>query len=241
MSRYRERPSKFREGAAFPTTQWTVLGQGPPSSALQAELYEQYWDPLYCYARRRGFGKEDANDFTQGFLTEILLGREFLSKADRTRGRFRSLLVKAFQNYIGGRLRKKRVPVVADADLSERQLPEAAASDPGAAFDYVWATTVLDRVLVELDSECRRDGLHPHWPIFEEKVMRPLLDGTATPSLEVICRKYAVSSPNQASNMIVTVKRRFRRILLRRVAEPDCSETEADEALGDFLDIFARA
>lgn len=241
MSERRDRPSLFGRRAAFPATRWTVLGETEPGAALQAELYAQYWDPLYCYARRRGFAKEDANDFTQGFLTEILLGREFLSKADRARGRFRSLLVKAFQNYIGSILRKKKVPIGAEADIAECQVPDTVSHDPGAAFDYVWAVTVLDRVLAELDFECQRDGLGPHGRIFEEKVTRPILDGTPAPSLKTICQKYALRSQGQASNMIVTVKRRFRRILLRHVAEPDSSEAEAEEALGEFLSIFSRS
>ena len=41
--------------------------------------------------------------------------------------------------------------------------------------------------------------------------------------------------------MIVTVKRRFRRILLRYAAEPDSSEAEAEDALRDFLGIFSRS
>lgn len=235
------RPSTFGRPAPFPTTSWTMIGNAEQGQAVQAELYGRYWDPLYCYARRRGFSQEDANDFTQGFLTEILLGREFLSKADRTRGRFRSLLVKAFQNYIGGLLRKKKVPIAAQADLSECRVPDTVPHDPGRAFDYVYATTTLDRVLADLEFECRRDGLHPHWRIFEQRVAKPTLDGTAAPSLEEICRRYAVDSQGRASNMIVTVKRRFRRILLRYVAEQDCSEAQAEEALRDFLSIFSRS
>ena len=235
------RPSIFGRPAPFPTTSWTMIGDTEQGQAVQAELYGRYGDPLYCYARRRGFSEEDAKDFTQGFFTEILLGREFLSKADRTRGRFRSLLVKAFQNYIAGLLRKKKVPIAAEADVSECRVPDTVPHDPGTAFDYVYATNTLDRVLTDLEFECRRDGLKAHWRIFEERVAKPTLDGTAAPSLEEICTRYAVGSEGQASNMIVTVKRRFRRILLRYVVEQDSSEAEAEEALRDFLGIFSRS
>ena len=233
------RANSFGRRVAFPTTCWTALGDEARREALRAELYKQYWDPLYCYARRKGFAGEDANDFTQGFLTEILLGREFLAKADRARGRFRSLLVKAFQNYIGNILRKKRIPTGSEGDVSEYPVSDAVPHDPAAAFDYIWATKVLDEVLAALESECMRDGLHSHWKIFEERVARPILDGTPAPGLPEICRKFAVDSEAQVSNMIVTVKRRFRRLLVRHLTGQSDSESDEDEALGDFLSIFS--
>jgi hypothetical protein len=206
---------------------------------VKAKLYEQYWDPLYCYARRRGFAQADASDLAQGFLTDILLGREFLSKADRARGRFRSLLVKAFQNHIGNVMRKKKVPTGAEGDVCENPVHEAVPDDPGAAFDYAWATTILDAVLADLESECLRDGLDRHWGLFKERVMQPLLKGAPAPCLDAICRKYAVKSQH-ASNMIVTVKRRFRQVLTRHLTEQGDSQKDADEALADFLGVFSR-
>lgn len=210
-------------------------------NALTEELYQQYGGPLYCYARRRGYGRDDAQDFTQGFLTEILLGREFLSKADRNRGKFRSLLIRSFENYIQNIRRKKRAPIGIEHDVSEYEVPEKGPHDPEAAFDYAWALTVLDRVLAELTCECKRDGLHAHWKIFDERVIKPLLEGTPALGLDEICKKYAPGCEKQASNMIVTVKRRFVRILIRYVAPQATSQAEVDAALRDFLSIFSRS
>ena len=241
VAKSRNEHGVFGRGPAFPTTCWTGLRDADQQEALRAELYKQYWDPLYCYARRKGFADEDAKDFTQGFLTEILLGREFLSKADRTRGRFRSLLVKAFQNYIGNRLRKKRVATGAEGDVSEYQIPDETPCDPAAAFDYAWACKVLEGVLTDLESECERDGLQSHWGIFQERVVKPILGGQPALCMEEIRRKYAVRSEAQASNMMVTVKRRFRRILERSLTRQGGSQDDAQEALGDFLSVFSQS
>jgi hypothetical protein len=43
------------------------------------------------------------------------------------------------------------------------------------------------------------------------------LEGTAPPVLPELCRKYGISSPGKASNMIVTVKRRLQKIGMRRL------------------------
>jgi hypothetical protein len=241
VSKVPNQHSVFGARAAFPATCWTRLADTDRREALRAEVYQQYWDPLYCYARRKGFAHEDAKDFTQGFLTEILLGREFLSRADRTRGRFRSLLVKAFQNHIGNRLRKKHAVTGVEGDVSEYQIPDEVPGDPAAAFDYVWASRVLDGVLTDLESECRRDGLESHWGLFQERVVKPLLGGQPALGMEELCRRYAVASEAQASNMVVTVKRRFRRILERSLIRPGGPHSDAGEALGDFLGIFSQA
>jgi DNA-directed RNA polymerase specialized sigma24 family protein len=238
VSGVRNRDSAFGRRPAFPSTRWTRIEDVDQRDAVREELYRQYWDPLYCYARRKGFVHEDAKDFTEDFLTDNLVGkRKLLSKADRRRGKFRSLLVKSFQNYIGNRLRKKRAPTGAEADVSEYEVPAAVPRDPAAAFDYAWACKVLDDVLAELESECLRDGLRPHWGVFQERYMNSLRHQPES-SMREICRKYAIPSAQQASNMLVTVARRFRRILARHVARPGSSPEEIEQAIQDFLSIF---
>jgi len=227
------------ERIGFPTTQWTAIEDGKHRETLKAELYTQYWNPLYHYIRRQGLSTEDAQDYVQGFLTEILLGREFISKADRTRGRFRSLLLISFKNYIGMIRRKNKMPLSSEIDVSECDIPEVIPQDPVAAFDYTWATSILDRVLIDLENECKQDNLETHWAIFKEKVLDPLMDNTPVPSLTDLCRRNAIANASQASNMIVTVKRRFRKILNRYLAENNNSEDLSEDALSDFISIFS--
>ncbi|MFC1792965.1 RNA polymerase sigma factor [Planctomycetota bacterium] len=224
----------------FPTTQWTAIEDIRQRETLKEELYAQYWNPLYHFCRRNGISSEDAQDFVQGFLTEILLGREFISKADRTRGRFRSLLLISFKNYIGMIRRKNRIPLSSNNDISECDVPETVPQDPVAAFDYTWAISILDRALVDLETECKRDGLEVHWAIFKEKVLDPILNNTPVPSLKELCKKYSVAKNGQASSMIVTVKRRFGKILNRYLAETGDPEGIPEEALNDFINIFSH-
>jgi DNA-directed RNA polymerase specialized sigma24 family protein len=218
-------------GYRFPTTQWTNIEDTGMREILKAEIYERYMPPLYHYSRRKGYSHENAEDFVQGFLTEILLGREFLSKADRTKGKFRSLLLKSFDRYVCTIHRKKRLPIGSSNDISEFDLPETIPQDPVSAFDYAWATSILDRVQVDLEHECQRDGLDVHWAIFKEKVLDPLMENTPVPSLTKLCREHAVATTAQASSMIVTVKRRFRKILERYLP--------GDDMFRDFIGIFS--
>ena len=90
---------------AFVTTRWSVIvsganshGEGKTEFAL-AELCRIYWRPIFLFIARRGYSPEDAEDLTQDFFARILKG-EWLQKADRNRGRFRSLLLKSLQNFL---------------------------------------------------------------------------------------------------------------------------------------------
>lgn len=64
------------EGAAFETTQWSVvLAAGGEQTSVarkaMATLCQSYWQPIYVYIRRRGYGMEDAQDLTQEFFFRI--------------------------------------------------------------------------------------------------------------------------------------------------------------------------
>ena len=88
----------------FHSTRWSeVLAvrdlASPQACAAVAELCRTYWYPLYAFARRKGYTVEQAEDLTQGFLTDGL-ARNFLQKVDPSRGKFRSFLLSSFVNYL---------------------------------------------------------------------------------------------------------------------------------------------
>jgi len=83
---------------SFLTTHWSFIeaagaGTEDRENAMIGLLLERYWKPVYCYLRRRGYNNEDAKDLTQGFFQEVVLGRELIPQADRSKGRFRTFLL----------------------------------------------------------------------------------------------------------------------------------------------------
>src|SRR5438876_5540062 len=58
--------------AAFTTTHWSVVleaqGESPAAKEALEKLCRTYWRPVYAFLRRQGFGREEAEDITQGFL-----------------------------------------------------------------------------------------------------------------------------------------------------------------------------
>ena len=90
----------------FATTRWSVIlscadstiGEETAHKAL-AELCKTYWRPIFAFICWRGHPVPDAQDLTQDFFLMILEGN-LLKRADPSRGRFRSLLLKALQNFM---------------------------------------------------------------------------------------------------------------------------------------------
>jgi hypothetical protein len=88
----------------FDTTSWTLVraaAANPTTDSRQAlaMLCQAYWPPVYGFVRRSGYDKEQSQDLTQGFFTQ-LLEKSFLVDADQQRGRFRSFLLTAVKHFL---------------------------------------------------------------------------------------------------------------------------------------------
>lgn len=84
----------------FADTHWSLVMRAKDDSATALNsLCLAYRAPLVVWLRCRGEKLEDAEDGVQGFF-EHLLSHEFLRNATRQRGRFRTFLLAAFQNYL---------------------------------------------------------------------------------------------------------------------------------------------
>lgn len=88
----------------FATTHWSVvlaagLQASPQAATALEKLCRTYWYPLYAFIRRRGHDAHESQDLTQAFFAD-LLARESLATAQPHRGRFRSFLLGAAQNFL---------------------------------------------------------------------------------------------------------------------------------------------
>ena len=162
--------AEVQRRAAFATTHWSVvLAAGRDSSAdatsALAELCQSYWYPLYAYARRRGHGAEEARDLTQGFFAK-LLEKGDLASADPGRGRFRTFLLSAMQNFMTGEWRRERAQkrggdrsvLSLDFDRAEESFRHEPVDHlgPVAIFERRWALSLLERAVSELGEEYAR-------------------------------------------------------------------------------------
>jgi len=210
----------------FLTTEWSqILTTGTADSQKHRLVLEhimrRYWKPVYCYLRRKGHSNDQAKDLTQGFFCDIVLSSRLIQRADKAKGRFRTFLLTALECYLvdqqRSKLAKRRSPkgmVVSLDDTDMPELPSAAKElDPSQMFSYVWATQILDEALAEVERQCLCTHKETHWRLFQEKVILPMMDNRPGPAWADLCRRHGVPDERTASNMTITVKRCFRRVL----------------------------
>jgi RNA polymerase sigma-70 factor (ECF subfamily) len=236
-------------GEVFLTTHWTLIQEiksdEDKDRALIGLMLERYWKPIYCYLRRKGYDNESAKDLTQGFLHEVVLNRGLIHKADRSRGRFRSLLLTALNRYLvnvkEGETARTRIPPDKLVSLEMVDPPELhmiTESNPDDFYHYVWLSALLEQVLSAVQTSCEQDGLEIHWQVFEDRVVRPILQGSESPSLSEVCQKHDIRDEKKASNMLVTVKRRFHAALKEYVRTTVASDNHVQEELTEILNFF---
>lgn len=162
----------------FSTTRWSVILLGASSDTDEAkarraltQLCQTYWRPIFLFVSRRGFSIEDAQDLTQDFFAKILESN-WLRNADRTRGRFRSLLLSSLKNFLSdaGRTRQARkrgggMQFVSWDDWMAEAPSRLSISTqaletlpPEQLFDLRWAASVVEQALRRLGEECERKG-----------------------------------------------------------------------------------
>ncbi|MHC4118782.1 MAG: RNA polymerase sigma factor [Planctomycetota bacterium] len=251
MERY-EHTSMGGTAEVFLTTHWSAIGKiaadgDTASQALINELLKRYWKPVYCFLRRKGYDNEQAKDLTQGFFEEVVLERELLRRADQARGRFRTFLRSALEQYLARVHRKetaqKRMPKEKLVGLEQIDPAELSGPvgelTPEESFDYAWVSQLLDKLLAEVEAKCRADGKSLHWQVFHDRVLQPIMEEARPPSLAEICARYAIEDERKASNMIVTVNRRFRAALNRHLRRSVAGDGEVDGELQELMQILS--
>lgn len=189
----------------FATTHWSLVHdaarqQDVGGREALSELCQSYWYPLYSYLRRKGLSRTDAEDVLQSFFVR-LLEHESLALADPARGKFRSFLATALQNFLANELRSARavkrgggVVLLSfdfqDADRRFQMEPLDATGSPEDAFDRQWAWALVDSALKSLEQDWMSRGKQE---LFE--ALRPLLTpGSPALDYETLAEKLGMTA-----------------------------------------------
>jgi len=240
-----------RGDGVFPSTEWTQIeGMGraqlEQQQALIGMLLGRYWKPVSVWLCRQGYPPDVAEDYTQGFFCDIVLERDLIKRADRTRGRFRTFLLTALKGFVSDTYRKehalKRSPRGGSVSIDRDQLAleGPALGSPDAAFDFMWASNVLDQVIGQLEREYQAKGMEKHWSVFSAKVLRPIMEGSDEPSYESICHDLGVADLHKAAAMTTSVKRRFRTLLRQTVRPLVERDPQVEDEISELLVILSR-
>lgn len=231
----------------FATTHWSeVLLAGDPNQTGATEalgrLCEKYWFPVYASLRRRGNSHANSEDLTQAFFAEIL-STEKLSAADQSRGRFRSFLLTACNNFVANvhrsntTLRRggdKRI-VSLNVDMSEcaRRYDESfsEAWTPEQLFDRRWALELIDlatqRVRAEYENRDQSDWFD---------ALQPFIAPTGDMPSHAEVAAVLNASVGSVKTAVHRIRKRFGVALQEEVAETVQFKSDVKSELNILLD-----
>ena len=226
----------------FDTTHWTVVlaaGQSPSSETAApalANFCQAYWPPLYAFLRCRGYSASDAQDLTQGFFLH-LLKKNILSHADRERGRLRSFLLRALQNFLANDYDRAQtikrgggvgmVPLHEHLAVAEATFSGANCGEETACYDYAWVATLVSRAWELLQQEYQAAGK----AALLEALEPFLLGGTApAPRPEEVAERLGMPHATVRTSLL-TLRRRYRDLLWQEVARTVTYPAQVDEEM----------
>ena len=120
-------------------------------------------------------------------------------------------------------------------------LPQSVIdSGPEDSYNYAWVSALLDQVLSEVKRKCCQQDMDTHWCVFHDRIVEPMLNNTIPKSLGDICGKYGIESEKKASNMIITIKRRFQSTLKQYIRNTVVSENQMNEELQEIMKFLPK-
>jgi RNA polymerase sigma-70 factor (ECF subfamily) len=233
----------------FATTRWSQVicasrNDSPQATQALNELCRVYWYPLYAYVRRQGFDLHTAQDLTQGFFAK-LLEKNYLSIADRKRGRFRWFLLTAFKCFLANEWDRTRAqrrgggarPLSLDAMTAEERYRFEPADTMSAdqLYDRRWALDLLDRARDRLRADFAGADKTARFACLEG-----FLPGGKPSASQGECAQALGLTENAVKQDVHRMKRRFGELLREEVAHTVAHPDEVVEELRYLIDVVCR-
>ncbi|WP_010583695.1 RNA polymerase sigma factor [Schlesneria paludicola] len=232
----------------FQTTRWSVVLRIKDSNVREAEdvwneIARIYWFPLYAFCRRKGTNDHDAQDMTQAFFVHLLNGNRFESISPE-KGRFRSYLLRTFENFManhhrnanrlirgGGKTIISLEQMDADARFAQAQACDHSLDQ---AFDREWAVALLDRVKQRLSEHYERRNQSELFA-----AIRPHLIPRANESSYAELGRQLQLSPAAVGMAITRMRSRYRNILLEEVSATIEKPEDLEDELRTLMSLFS--
>jgi DNA-directed RNA polymerase specialized sigma24 family protein len=221
----------------FRTTQWELVVNASAEGTAEArialeELYRLYCYPVYAFIRRRGYGRQDAQDLTQDFFVH-LLAKGALGRAEPQRGRFRNFLLGALDHFLANAIERAGAAkrgggcqwVLLDDDTAENsyQLAAPEGMTPEKVFDARWAIALVEATFVRLRGELQSEGKGHQF-----EALQGFLQGREEVSYQQVADALSLSL-GAVKTAIHRLRGRYRALLHEEVARTVAVPEEVDE------------
>ena len=207
----------------------------PERAAALEKLCRAYWQPICGFARRRGWGEEDAKDLTQQFFARLLERNDFLG-LDPRRGKFRTFLLAAFTHFLANEYDRANAlkrgggnTIISLDEFSADEwggVPPAVEVSPGTLYDLGWAQAILRAALRELKEDMVKAG-KPHQ--FDE--LKPFLTANAEAGEYAAAAERLGVDVSSVPVLVHRLRQRYRELVRQEVAQTVASPVELEEEM----------
>jgi DNA-directed RNA polymerase specialized sigma24 family protein len=239
--------SEFAVFTGYPSTHWSAIflasqpGQQEGDGALNRLLLRYQRSLLSYLSVHFHCTSHDAADYLQDFVEKKVLKRDLLSRAKAPQGKFRTLLLTSLERHVIDIRRRQFGPTrrpsggCVPLDEVRDQVEDLPTHEGSAPVARRWAG-----ILIAEASHVTREfyvgkGRPETWAVFEDALLRPLLDEKPRPTVEQLAQKHGFETPRQASNAIITAKRHFGTVLRDLVQAYAKNEKEVDDELAELV------
>lgn len=233
----------------FTSTHWSLVlsaaaNQDTEAVAALDRLCRQYWYPLYAFVRRNGYSHHDAEDLTQAFFRRII-EKHCLRHVHPSKGRFRTFLLAAMQNFLanesdkartlkrGGQCRFESLDGLAADERYAREPKDGWT--PEMLYERRWALTLLEQSLKRLREEYYESG---DGEVFEMLRDHLVPGGPAVP-YAVVAERLGKSAEAVAMG-VFRMRRRYRECLRQEIASTVGDQGDIDSEIRDLLSVIGR-
>ncbi len=231
---------------AFATTHWSMVleaqGPSPAAEAALEKLCRTYWRPLYGFVRRRGLGREEAQDLVQEFFARLLEHRN-LDTVRREKGRLRSYLLVSLKRFLASEQHRasgvKRyetgphIPLneLAESEATDVELKETMSAD--RLYERCWALGVLDQVLGRLESEYQAAG---NAALFDR--LKEFLVGEESRPLQAEIAAELGMTENAVKQAFHRFRQRYRMLLREEIAHTVLAPGDVEDELRHLISVL---
>ena len=232
----------------FETTKWSLVLKAANRSSQSgqdalAQLCQHYWYPLYAFVRSRGYDAHQAEDMTQEFF-QRLIEKNYVGDADRAKGKFRTFLLTSLKNFLANEF-DRRVALkrgggkrVLSLDLieAEKRLADLQYSSDSAEiqFQRQWATSLLQRVLDELQSEYAQAGQS-----IKFDVLKQFLTSGESESTDLVADRLSMNV-SAVRVAIHRLRSRYRSMLRSEISATVTSPDEVNDEIKTLFEAFSH-
>ncbi len=214
--------------------------QSPDCVDALESLCQRYWYPLYAFVRRKGSSRVEAEDRTQAFFASIL-EKNSLQFADQQRGRFRTFLLSAFDNFLKNQWRKaqaqkrggEKTILSIDSEKGEQRYQNEPFHKLTAEkiFDRSWAITLLATTMDELANQYSDSGKQK---LFDR--LKPYLAGQGGVPYAQIGKELDMTE-GSIKVAVHRMRGRCREVLREKIGETVETDAEIDQEISVLFTI----